>query len=797
MKSVFPKTDWRGPSSARAWLGLGWAVLIWAAGFSAAQTAEITPEQRAFFENKIRPVLVKECYECHSEDSKKLGGRLKLDSHFSMMKGGESGPAMQPGKPDKSILIQAIQYDGSEMPPKKKLPDHVIRDFVEWVKMGAPDPRTEPMGAKAKEPGASRNLDWWSLKPVVDPQIPSAEEGGDWAKDPLDRLVLQKMRSGGLHPAADADPAALLRRLSVDLTGLPPAAEQVEQFVVEHRREGREALARWVDRLLASPQYGERWGRHWLDVARFAESNGDDGLGRNPNFPHAWRYRDYVIDAFNRDVPYDVFLREQIAGDLMGDLPGPERDRRLVATGFLAVGYKPCIAMNNNFAMDVVADQIGLIGSGVLGLSVGCARCHDHKHDPITLRDYTALAGIFKSTDTLWGAAGYEPLSAPQTPLHELTAAPWVAVPAAEALPKVVRQEHKRPTKGKFDPAPGAPVAMGVREAAEIADIRVHIGGEAGRLGDLVPRGVPGLFRTEALANVSLCPPRSGRMELVDWLVGEALPLTSRVMVNRVWQHLFEEGLVRTPDDFGVYGDQPVQRELLDHLAARFVREGWSVKKLVRAMVMSRTYQMASAPSEAARFTDPENRLLSFHPRRRMDGEALRDAMLAASGELKLERPAGSLLQHQNVLVNEMGDLHRTSPHRSVYQLMLRGAMPPELSVFNEPDALKVKGKRDMSTVPTQFLYLLNNPFVVEQSRRFAERVLAAGGSDSDAVGLVYRRAFSRNPSDSERQEALGFLADMERELEAAEPDHARRRGSVWAALCQSLLASNPMRYVD
>lgn len=397
------RTSRGGRPRGSAWCAWGLLLAAVAVVPSRGWAEGMTPEQRTFFETKIRPVLVKECYECHAEGAKKIGGKLKLDSKTNMQAGGESGPSMHPGKPDASLLIQALQYDGTEMPPKKKLPDHVIQDFIQWVKMGAPDPREEKAGSGSAQVSAARK-ELWSLRPLGDPVPPetsSKEDAGRWGRDPLDAFVLRRMREAGLKPA---EPGVLLRRLSFDLLGLPPKAEAVEAFRADHRARGARAVEEWVDRLLASPQFGERWGRHWLDVARYAESNGDDGLGRNPNFPHAWRYRDYVIDSFNRNRPYDEFIREQIAGDLLGAATQAERDRRLVATGFLALCAKPAVAMNDaNFPMDVVADQIGVVVSGILGLSVGCARCHDHKHDPVSLREYTALAGILRSSETLWG----------------------------------------------------------------------------------------------------------------------------------------------------------------------------------------------------------------------------------------------------------------------------------------------------------------------------------------------------------------------------------------------------------
>jgi hypothetical protein len=354
--------------------------------------AEMTPEQRSFFESKIRPVLVKECYECHAQASKKLGGKLLLDAPTEMLAGGESGPSMVPGDPDASLIIQALRYDGLEMPPKKRLPEPVIQDFIQWVKMGAPDPRVvSPSASKAKQVQPTL----WSLKPITMTPVPEVKDK-PWLRSSIDAFVLAGFEQKALKPAHDAAPATLIRRLFVDLTGLPPTAQELARSLKAP------SLATVVDRLLQSPHFGERWGRHWLDVARYAESNGNDGLSRNPSFPHAWRYRDYVIQAFNEDLPYNRFLQEQLAGDLLPASTPKERDRLLIATGLLALGAKPAKAMTENFEMDVVADQINVVGTGLLGLSVGCARCHDHKTDPIPTRDYYALAGIFRSSETLW-----------------------------------------------------------------------------------------------------------------------------------------------------------------------------------------------------------------------------------------------------------------------------------------------------------------------------------------------------------------------------------------------------------
>jgi hypothetical protein len=776
-------------ASPSRFLHLFASALVAVGGTTAAPAADMTTEQRAFFENKIRPVLVKQCYECHSTGAKKIGGNLLLDAPAEMLVGGESGPALIPGKSDESLLIQALRYDGVEMPPKARLPEPVVDDFITWVNMGAPDPRPNLHGEmKPAKVTVEDKVALWAYQPLTHPTTPRVK-ANDWPHDPLDHFVLAKLEFEGLTPVGDAAPATLLRRLYFDLIGLPPAAEEMQAFTMA-------SYEQVVDRLLASPHFGERWGRHWLDVARYGESNGNDGLSRNPSFPHAWRYRDYVIQAINEDTPYDRFLTEQIAGDLLPASTPAERDRHLVATAFLALGSKPAKAMNDNFEMDVVADQIGVIGQGIMGLTVACARCHDHKTDPIPTRDYYALAGIFRSTETLWGAAAYEGLTAPQTPLHELQAAPRVR-PAVALLP-ASKKPGKAPAKPAFAYAPDAPLAMGVREGKTIADCKLNIDGESKKLGANIPRGFLSTCGPTAV-NIAVDPKQSGRLQLAQWLTRPDHPLTSRVMVNRVWQQLFGEGIVRTPDDFGVYGERPTHPEMLDHLAVRFVKGGWSLKHFIRTVVLSRTYRLASACDPSLRERDPENRMLARHSRRRLDAEALRDAMLHASGALDAQPGRGSLIQHSDVLINKMGNLHQSSPHRSVYLLMLRNSLPPELTPFNMPDGTAVTGKRDVTTLPTQALYLLNNRFVVEQAQALADRVIASSAGDDDQARIraAYRRTFAREPQPLEIDRARDFLRDADLSRVSAETDDRTRNRRVWAAFCQALLASNEFRYLD
>jgi len=973
-------------------------------------------DERDFFENKIRPALVKHCYQCHSADSENIGGGLLLDSRDSVREGGQSGPAIVAGEPDESLLIQAIRYDHVEMPPDNPLPEAVVNDFVTWVRRGANDPRvTDEKGTASKLDAASL----WSFLPRIAAAVPEVNDHA-WPLDPLDRFVLSRIESAGLRPTHDASAETLIRRLYFDLIGLPPTIQQIDSFADEHRHESSRATARLVDSLLESPQFGERWGRHWLDVARFGESNGDDGLGRNASFPNAWRYRDYVIDAFNDDVPYDQFLTEQIAGDLLPADNAAQRNRQLIATGFLAIGSKPAVAMNTNFPMDVVDDQINAVCTAVMGLSVACARCHDHKHDPIPTRDYYAMAGFFTSTETLYGTAANEKLTAPPTPLHSLTSV-W----KSEASKPISRKETPRfpdhysaaideskpliharldspPTELSFEPdvkfspqlfaevktanlsgkftspaesysvafwfrnhlandhrpitayifsraqlgdnnlpgdhigiggnhdaartgklfifngnvnktsligetiippnswnhavmvrdakqvklflngtleiegkleasfgdsldfclanrsdkfaplegnlaefaifqralsdaeaarfhdASGQPrgvrssaaslgMAMGVRDKDKPADCKIHIGGENTKLGDVVPRGwltahdnvvsTAGASRDSASNELRVSESQSGRRELAAWLTRPDHPQTARVMVNRIWLHLFGKGIVATPDDFGVYGARPTSPELLDHLAERFVQDNWSIKPLIRAIVLSRTYQLDSQSDAELIDRDSDDNRDARHDRRRLDAESIRDRMLHASGQLELTPGKGSAIATIDALINkldhEVVNLHPSSAHRSIYLCYLRNSPPPELAAFDLPDGISVMSQRDETTLPTQSLYLLNNPFVVEQSRALAADVLSVSSeSDSSRVLEIFRRVLQRNPSDLETQRSLEHVTTIEQSLEATDAtstvgQRVDRRVQAWASLTQALFATNEFRYFD
>jgi hypothetical protein len=793
----------------------------------AAKTAVPGREAVAFFESKIRPVLVKQCYSCHSKDAKDLGGNLFLDSQEGLLKGGLSGPAVVAGNPDKSLLIQALKYDGVEMPPEHPVSESIVADFVKWVAMGAPDPRNAAALIAPKKAVADTTTDHWSFQPITRPQVPKVDDRG-WSRSDIDRFIYARLATEKLQPVADADPRTLLRRLYVDLIGLPPTMERLEAFVAGYHKNPQRATEQIVDELLASPQFGERWGRHWLDVARYGESNGNDGLSRNPTFPHAWRYRDYVIAALNSDVPYDRFITEQIAGDLLPADTHEERVRLWMATGYLAIGWKPAKAMNINFDMDIVADQIDAVGTGIMGLSVACARCHDHKHDPIPTRDYYALAGIFASVESLYGMGAFDPLTAPATELYVLSKPepakptessekksessdtkstqnkPTETKPAA-AADKAAAKPKAKPAVGKTTYKPGTPLAMGVRERSAPVDCKINIGGESNKLGASVPRGFLSAYPA-SLKRPEIDPKQSGRLQLAAWLTDPAHPQTSRVMANRIWHHLFGRGLVRTCDDFGVYGEKPSHPELLDYLASEFVADAWSVKKLIRKIVLSRTYQLSSTGDERAQRVDPENVLLWRHSRRRLDAESIRDAMLAASGKLDLRPAVGSAIADKDVLVNKSPNLHLPSDHRSVYLCLMRNSSPPELSAFDLPDALRPLGAREVTTLPTQALFLINSPFVVAQAGHLADALLAdaatsaKGKSSADVESLVrqaYRRALVREPESNEVSLAVDFVKSVEVRLSESMPDQTERRRLAWSSFCQALLASTEFRHVD
>jgi hypothetical protein len=612
---------------------------------------------------------------------------------------------------------------------------------------------------------------FWAFQPVKPRQPPPVKAGARIAS-PIDRFVLAALQEKGLTLAAPADRHALLRRATFDLTGLPPAPDEIAAFL---RDDSPGAFARVVDRLLASPHYGERWGRHWLDVARYADTTANDA---NAVMRFAWRYRDYVIGAFNRDLPYDRFVVEQLAGDLLPpSADAREQARRVIATGFLMVGPKALAETDKEQTrMDIVDEQLDATGRAFLGLTLSCARCHDHKFDPIPTADYYALAGIFRGTDPLQD--------------ENRNATMW------QELPMVLEPGGK--PELVMAPKEGQPVTL-----------RVHVRGSRFRLGASVPRRFPQILAGDDQRPLTTAG--SGRLELARWIADPHNPLTARVMVNRIWQHHFGTGLVATADNFGSRGERPSHPELLDWLAARFVEGGWSVKAMHRLIMLSAAYQQSAAWDGRAARVDPDDRLLWRMPRRRLEAEALRDALLAAAGSL--DRRAGgpeaadALWKKAEVLDAKRGfapnrmqtnDPYYDTPRRSVYLPVVRNALPDVLALFDAADPNAVSAVRNDTTVPAQALFLLNNPLVRSQALRLAQSLLAdAKADDGGRVGSAHLRALGRPATDDQVHEALAYLDSYAATAQATGQSGHDARLAAWQSYCQALFCSNEFLYID
>jgi len=902
----------------------------------------------AFFETEIRPLLSEHCLDCHSTAKKTRGG-LNLDSREGWAAGGDSGPAIVPGQPDASPLIRAVRYHDLtlQMPEEGKLPEPKIAALENWVRMGAPDPRTAvTAGKKQTGLGLSEGRKFWSYAPIR-PATPRAVQDPAWPRTDLDRLLLASAEKAGFRPARDAPPEILVRRLYLNLIGLPPSPAQIDRFVKASRLDPKAAVASLVDELLASRHFGEHWARLWLDMARFAESSGG---GRTLLFKDAWRYRDYVIESVNNDVTWDQFIREQIAGDLLPAASPDEKRRHIVATAFLALGptnYEEQDKQQLRF--DVIDEQLETIGRALLGQTLGCARCHDHKFDPIPQRDYYALAGILASTRTLFNytdnvarwvdtplpldgpreaelkaheakvdelrkrlqkaktdlAKFAQPVAAKDLPgividdteakavgewrrsnslpgfigggyLHDdnqgkgaktitftpvfpkmgryevrlaynhhpsranrvrvtilhadgeetvfvdQTLVPAVdgrfvslgtyrfekdgagfilvsnaeteAIVTVDALQLLPEESLETPLKNNDaamlvrrleselkqlqSTGPVRQVAMSVLEAETPSETQIRIRGVEKNRGATVPRG---FLQVASKAPVQISPAESGRRELADWIVSPENPLTARVLVNRVWAWLFGSGIVRTVDNFGTTGEKPSDPELLDHLAVRFIEEGWSLKHFVRQIVLSRAWQTSAegtAPAES--FVRAQ--------RRRLDAEQLRDAMLLTGGRLELSYLGPNIKRADEIDANntsaqnvEYGYVY-SDARRSVYTPAFRNNRLELFAVFDFADINASIGKRHASTVAPQALFLLNHPFVQDQARAATE--ISQDLPTSERLDSAFLRALGRTPSPKERSACERFLG-------------TQPTAEDWAQVHQMLFACIDFRYVD
>jgi hypothetical protein len=801
-----------------------------------------------YFETHVRPLLAERCYSCHSERSGKQEGRLRLDFPGGWLTGGDRGAAVVPGDADASLLIQAVRYDDSDfqMPPTEKIPDEAVAVLENWIRMGAPAPANAvPLElTHPSDPVAGKRH--WAFQPLGKPEIPSVSSD-NWPRTDIDRFILSQMQSQQIHPVVDAAPEDLVRRLSFQLIGLPPSAAHLDAY---QQSPTTETLAGIVDELLASPQFGVCWGRHWLDLARYADSN---GLDENFLFREAWRYRNSVIDALNSDQPFDRFLLEQIAGDLLPYDSLEQRDRQRIAAGFLVMGPKVLLGVNpQKQRMDVADEQIDTIGRAVLGQTLGCARCHDHKFDPIPTADYYALAGIFTSTQVMeqrymLGAQrvmerltglgdhgedtdnSYERYwqtidavkrreAKAKAVLELLQKKDEVAVAASlnsdsegfadgakdSSVPieqRIAVQEQllKDLRNSIAGPPPIPPRAMIPAEQEQISDETIRMAGRFDVPGEKVPRGF-----LQVLSDgdrLTLPAGHSGRLELAHWLTdteSRAGWLTARVQANRIWYHLTGRGLVRTVDNFGRTGEAPSHPALLDYLALKLIEDHWSFKSLIRRIVLSRTFGLSSQHDSANDAVDPDNQLYWRANRRRLDPEALRDAMFSAAGTLDLN-PVESTVAYLGDQATAVGtnEVRRRTDFvcRSVYLPVIRNDLPELFDVFDFANPHLSTGARPKTTVPTQGLFMLNDTMVMNLAEGTARRVLAETSAQPPEARIdrLFQLICSRQPTTDERSSLQLFLEQKTTQLAASENPDLK----ALTLVCHAVFASSRFQFLE
>ena len=722
-------------------VALACLVLSLTTGLHADDTLTPLPSQQAkddFFETKVRPLIIKRCVECHGEDDPE--GNLRFDSAIGYATSTKNGAVIEPGDLKNSRLVQLIDgKDGEFMPPEDRLTADEITVFKQWVINGGNWPGYEdnPNVLAAVE-FTKDQLEYWAFQPVITPEIPSYD--AEWITNPIDAFIWRKLNAADLQPSSPVDDRTWLRRVTYDLTGLPPSISDIEAFESD---KSDLAKLKVVNRLLSSTAYGERWGKHWLDIVRFGESAAHDG---NNAYLHAWRYRDYVIDAINNDIPYDRFIIEQLAGDLLEPTGSPAYDiPKHIATGFLQVGPKPVVMRDKQQMLrDIADEQLHTTGVAFLGLTIGCARCHDHKFDPIPTADYYSLFGIFMNTHVMEDM---------------LPDSKWIEpkLPDADGEMVTVMSVADLPTP-------------------EIKDIRIHRRGSYKSLGPEAPRRF-----LQIIEGPGHKPPNlsgSGRLELAKWIASYENPLTARVMVNRIWSKYFGHGIVRSLDDFGVRGDLPSHPELLDYLATEFMRNGWSWKHLHRQITLSSTYAQSAADNETAANVDPDNRLLWHKPRRRLDAEEIRDALLYTSQ--KLDPAVGGSTFTSGFTYNDpKRDLAVVAalnvdtyapylePRRSVYMPVIRNRMHPVLSLFDTANEHESSPKRNETTVAPQTLFMINSPFVRKQGTELARHLTKSHpNSNTDRINAAYQTVFSRLPTHQEVTEAKAYLKAYVTELD-------------------------------
>ncbi|MFO0428389.1 MAG: PSD1 and planctomycete cytochrome C domain-containing protein [Planctomyces sp.] len=778
-----------------------------------------TAEQTEFFEANVRPLLISRCYECHSGEAETAGqlkGELRLDTRAAMQRGGSSGQVLIPGKPDESLLIQSVRYTdlNLQMPPEQQLSQDEVAILERWVSMGAPDPRdTDPHGDSetSKKNGvdfeAARKL--WAFQIPVKHDPPEVMDT-DWPQRQLDHFILSSLEQKTLSHSPQADRRDLIRRASFDLTGLPPTPDEVEAFENDPSPQAWETV---VTRLLNSPHYGERWGRYWLDVARYADDQGNSFLTPTPA---AYLYRDWVVKALNDDMPYDEFLRLQIAGD---EIPGQADDyvTRLAGLGFQSLGpqFRKGAAGEAKALADELEDRVDTLSRGILGLTVSCARCHDHKFDPIPTRDYYALAAAYNGAE--WPA---RMLAAPEVVGKHRE---WTSqVEQKTAALKKWKEEHSQDEAKLTDtekkeraaleaelsqltgnPPPSGPTMPSIHGGGKA--MKVFVRGNPEAPGEDAPPGFLRILSPEA-SPVFGTP--FTRLNLADAVISPKNPLTARVLVNRVWHYHFGRGIVPTLSNFGKLGGRPSHPELLDTLAVQFMEAGWSIKWLHREILLSSTWQQSSKPSDSHMVADPGNELLWRMTPRRLDFEAWRDALLSAAGRLD-PQIGGPSVDQANPGVkevegfnffNRLNGMEADNPvgsRRTLYTVVSRYAPNTTMILFDFPEPNVTSDQRNATTIPQQQLFVLNSAFMMEMSRAFSLRLESSSANDSDRIQLAWRLAYGRPPEAEEMTAAEEFLVSAVADKAPSDQDPAVNFGlTPWQQLAHSLLASNEFLFI-
>ena len=724
-----------------------------------------------FFEDNIRPVLSQQCYSCHSSTIQDAKGGLSLDFKEGLLKGGDSGPAIIPGKPDESLLLKALQHNDMQMPPDKKLPDNIIDNFKVWIQNGAVDPRS--LSNKMEQ---AKN--YWSYSPI------------DVISGNIDTIILEALAKNKLTPVQKANDYILIRRVYFDLIGLPPKPQDIIEYI---NNKDPNKYSHLLDKLLLDPRFGEKWGRHWLDIARYAESTGKD---QNIVYPYAWKYRNYVIDSYNKDKSFDVFIIEQIAGDLLPYTNYKEYNEHLTATGFLAVGTKNLTENPKQYKADLIDEQIDAVTRGFLGITLSCARCHDHKFDPFTQKDYYAIYGIFQNTITLDGVdrgnnnIGYDGslgylVDSLSLSIFNNNKQLWNTLSDIRNInrkigsirsynPNLNENDKKQVTAElekldkelgeKFSSIQSANIietmlklifvpnpVMCVKDVSEPANAKIMLRGDVNKLGDEVPRNIPTIFQTATSIDAS---GTSGRMELSTWISDKNNPLTYRVHVNRIWKILFDTGIVDSFDNFGNLGGEPKNNDLLDYLAKKFIEYNYSNKKIIKEIMLSDAYTRSSDFNKDNYVKDADNVSLWRMNEKRLQAEYIRDSLFFISNELQSAKVdhTWTFNNDKRRIDGKINTEIAVSKYRSVYLPSPRDMDIESLDIFDRPDNNLLAAERNVTTVPTQALYLMNNNQILSHCDVMNKHLLESHKelSDAEKVNYLFLTYLSRQPTEKE-----------------------------------------------